>query len=80
MTYDLEKFADVLEAMADAPMIVDFPQGNPKEMEHFYNMAVADWHRRRGFKHAADMLRKSPMALWVNYPDYFPEPKEDNNG
>lgn len=77
MGYDLEMYAKALETMADDPVMINFPQDSLVSMRDFYDHAIADWHRRRGLRQAAEMLRKTKMSLYVVYPGHFPEPQEE---
>ena len=81
MSYDIEKYAEALEELAEQPGIRP-PQPNDNLFEYAQRMT---WER--GYQHglecarkqAAEMLRMKPETLWVVYPGHFPNPEEGDD-
>ena len=87
MAYDLEKYAEALEGLANMEPrpynlglnMVGALKETPEEYATYIHHHIST---SRAFKAAAWILSAPPDVLWATYPDYFPDPdaKEDTDG
>lgn len=82
MSYDIEKYAEAMEALALLPHrpfkmtapIARGPEETPEQYAWYLHHYIS---HSRALMSAAKMLRMSPSALYTVYPAYFPNPEED---
>ena len=84
MNYDIEKYAEALEAMALLPhrpfsMLSKTNLGLDETPEQYAWYLHHYITRSRTLMQAAEMLRMKPMQLYVVYPAYFPDPAEGDD-
>ena len=85
MSYDIEKYAEALEAMANEEhrpydFRASLTRGSPRETPEEYAQYLHHYaSSRRALKQAVEMLRMKPLTLRVVYPANFPNPEEGND-